>query len=200
MAADPAHPDARAEAGASLLALGRDAAARAVFTGVLALRPRHEAALTGLAQVARRRGDRAAALDWLRRALAARPDHLGLRLEAAYDMLALGRIAAAEAAFTAAAALAAPGDARALLGLGHAARARGERGAALARFRAALDAAPTDPDARLEVAAELAEAGEADAAATLIEAVLAEDPARLAARMQRGHLARQISDHAGALE
>ncbi len=196
--ADPAHHDARAEAAASLLALGRSTAAQTMFAAILAEAPWHVAALAGRAQAARQRGDRAAALRWTECALHVAPEHLGLRLGAAYDRLALGRLAAAEADFAAVAA-AAPGDARGWLGLGHVARHAGDRAAALARFRDALAAAPADVQARLEVAAELAEADDTAAAAELVGVVLAVQPDNLQARLQLGHLARQASDHAAAL-
>ena len=177
--ADPAHLDIRAEVGGSLLDLGRLDSAQAVLASVLAEMPSHRGALAFMARAARQRGDRVVALDCVRLALAATPGQTGLRLEAAHDMLALGRLDEAEATFRALVADRVP-DARALVGLGHVARQRDDRSAALDWFRAALAASPDSNDARLEVAAELAETGEEAAALVLLEQAVAAEAGAIA--------------------
>jgi tetratricopeptide (TPR) repeat protein len=196
--ADPSHLDIRAEVGGTLLDLGRTDSAKAVLDSVLLVSPSHRGALAGMARAARLGGNRAAALGLVERALACDPGHTGLRLEAGHDLLALGRLDEAEATFRSMAADR-HRDMRALMGLGHVARGRDDRATALEWFRAALNAAPGDTDACLEVAAELTETGAEGEALEVLEQVLASQPRCRTALMQCGHLARRAGDRAAAL-
>jgi tetratricopeptide (TPR) repeat protein len=148
--------------------------------------------------MARSGGNVEAALGFVERALASGPRHVGLRLEAAHDLLAIGRLDAAEVAFRGLAAEC-NRDVRALQGLGHVARLHDDRAAALDWFRAALVAAPANIDARLEVAAELAECGSEVEALALLEQMLAQEPSNAQALMQRGYLSRRLGDRSAAL-
>ena len=99
-------------------------------------------ALVKLAHVARREGDRAAALAAFEAAAAANPTRVGLKAEVATELRALGRLDEAEALLRQVLAID-PLHVASLAELGHIARRRGDRAAALAAFEAAAAANPT---------------------------------------------------------
>ncbi|TDG02249.1 tetratricopeptide repeat protein, partial [Paracraurococcus ruber] len=106
----------------------------------------------GLGHLARGRGDHAAALAEFAAAAAAAPRDPWPRIEAATSLRQLRRFAEAEAECAAALELR-PGEVQALLGLGHAARGRGDLAGALRHYRAAVAAGgPRNPWPRLELA------------------------------------------------
>jgi len=130
-------------------------------------------AQVGLGHLAERGGDRAAALAHFRAALASAPGHIGLRLEVARILAALGQAQEAEHQYCATLA-ADPHNLAALVGLGHLARTTGDREAALRWFREAAAAHPAQLPIALEIATELRDAGDfAQARAAVQEALLA---------------------------
>jgi tetratricopeptide (TPR) repeat protein len=126
----------------------------------------------GVARCARKRGDHAASFACLEAAAAANPTHAGLRLECAADLRALRRLDEAEAIYRAVIEID-PRNVPARLGLGHCARQRGDRQAAMEHCRAAITAAPANPWPLLDLAADLRETGALDEAeATALQALL----------------------------
>jgi Flp pilus assembly protein TadD len=166
VAADATNTRARLESATDLRELGRLDEADQVCREVLAEMPDQPQALMGLGYTARqRRGATAKALMYFQRASAAAPGDPWPWLETAAELRELGRLEEAEAAcHTVLTTVPAAGDApaghaparwRALMGLGHCARGRGDRTEALGRFTDAAATALSEPWPRLEVATEL---------------------------------------------
>lgn len=84
-AAQPENADAHLQLGLALLAAGKLDDAEASFRRTLAIAPAYEDASIGLARVAQRRGDRAAALQALEPVSPANGDAAGLRSQLAAD-------------------------------------------------------------------------------------------------------------------
>ena len=154
--------------------------------------------LVARARDAREAGQRAQSLALFREAAALQPNHLGLRMEAASDLVSLGRQADAEAEYRAVL-LIDPLHAGALISLGHAARKRGDRDAALSCFRQACDADPAHIWARMEAAAELREAGRMADAEAEYHVVLADFPGQSIALLGLAACARQRGNTAASL-
>ena len=178
-----------------LIELGRNAEAMRVLE---ALRPLHSHPVDVLMRqghLARRQGDRAAALGYFVAARDAAPDHADVLLELAWELAGQRR---EEEASALAQALrdTGPTDGRTWLRLGHIARLMQLRALALTDFRQAHRLAPEDDDIRLWLATESREQGLLDEAATL----LAGADASLRAWLERGHLARAAGDKPGALD
>ncbi|MBM6582737.1 tetratricopeptide repeat protein, partial [Microvirga sp. BT689] len=89
----------KVEAATDLRELGRLDEAEAAYQEVLQGKPHHFGALFGLGYVARRRGDRAAAVAWFQAAATADSSQLTAKMEAATDLRELGRLDEAEAAY-----------------------------------------------------------------------------------------------------
>ncbi len=161
--------------------------------------PRDVPGLIAAARLARAAGQREASLAWLRTAIRLQPAHAGLRTEAAVDLAALGRTDEAEAEYRAVLHLH-PGHPGAHVGLGHAARRRGDRQAALGHFQAAWDANPAQVQPGLEAAAELCQLGRVDDAEALYQAVLARSPGQPGALLGLATCARRRGDLTAALD
>ena len=155
-------------------------------------------ALVKLAHVARREGDRAAALAAFEAAATANPTRVGLKAEVATELRALGRLDEAEALLRQALAID-PLHVASLAELAHVARRRGDRAVALAAFEAAAAANPTHAGLKAEVAFELRELGRLDEAETLLRQALLLQPQHAASLAQLGHIARRRGDRAAAL-
>ena len=155
-------------------------------------------ALVKLAHVARREGDRAAALAAFEAAAAANPTRVGLKAEVATELRTLGRLDEAEALLRQALAID-PLHVGSLAELGHIARRRGDRAAALAAFEAAAAANPTHVGLKADVASELRELGRLDEAEVQLRQALALQPQHAASLVQLGHIARRRGDRAAAL-
>ena len=187
VATDATDTGARFESATALRELGRLDEADQVCREVLAEMPDQPQALMGLGYTARQRhGATAQALMYFQSALAAAPRDPWPWLEAATELRELGRLEEAEAAcHTVLNMVPAAGDTpaghaparwRALMGLGHCARGRGDRTVALAQFMDAAATASSEPWPRLEVATELRELGRIDEAEAVYRDVLAEHP------------------------
>ena len=192
----------RLDAATELRVLGRTVEAAGHYTDILAQDAENFWALMGLGHCARAAGDRAAALGFFQRAIAANktPSQVQPRLEAATELRVLGRTAEAEPLYAAVQAQE-PGNVTALMGLGHCARAAGDRAAALGFFENAITAnkAPTQVQPRLEAAAELRSLGRIAEAAPLYAEIHAQDPDNVPALMGLGHCARHGGDRTAAL-
>jgi tetratricopeptide (TPR) repeat protein len=192
----------RLDAATELRVLGRVAEAEYLYAEIHAQDAENFWALMGLGHCARAAGNRAAALAFFEKAVAANrtPSQVQPRLEAATELRALGKIAEAEPLYAAVQAQE-PGNVAALMGLGHCARAAGDRAAALAFFEKAVAAnkTPTQFQPRLEAAIELRVLGRIAEAASIYAAIHTQDPENVPALMGLGQCARQQGDRAAAL-
>jgi tetratricopeptide (TPR) repeat protein len=171
---------------AELRELGRLDEAETILRDVLKERPQQVDALAGLAQIARRRGDRAASLAMFEAAAAANPDHPGIKAELAADLRELGRLDEAEALLREVIGLQ-PRRFDALIGLAQIARQRGDRVTSLEMFKAAAAANPKHLGAKLQAAADLRELARFEEAETVLNQVY-RLPRRLQGRRgQQGH-------------
>ncbi len=159
------------------------------------------ASMVASARLSRASGDIAGSLALFQAASLLQPAHTGLRLEAASDLLKLGRTEEAQAEYRQACLLA-PAHPGPRIGLGHCARRGGDRAAALAHFQAACDCDPDHIGARLEAAAELLALGRIDECAATYRVVLAGTPDHAGARLglancarKRGHLNESLQLH-----
>ena len=130
--ANPNHAGLKAEVALDLLELGRLDEAETLLRHVLENEPKHVESLVGLAQIARRKGDRLASLAAFEAASAANPDHHGIKAELAADLRELSRIDEAEAVLRQVLE-SEPKHVESLVELAHIARSRGDRLASLAR-------------------------------------------------------------------
>ena len=183
--AEPDHAWARLQSAADLRELGRLDEAERTYHRVLAGDARMDAALLGLGQCARRRGDRQAALAWHQLAARANPGNGWYRLECAVDLRELGELGTARGLLLT---LAEAGQhvIPALLALAAVERLAGDKAAARRVLERAVAADPGNPSALLELAAEHRLDGEPAAAARLAEAVLARHPAHVGALVSLG--------------
>ena len=97
--ADPNHAWSQHDAATELRELGRLDDAEAAFRDIVTRNPRFSPGWFELGKIARRRGDREAALEHFRAAVEADPNHLWAHQEFATELRELGRLDEAEAAF-----------------------------------------------------------------------------------------------------
>jgi len=190
--------DLRIALGLALVDQGRLPAARAVFRSVLAQEPGRFGAVLGLSKAARAAGDYETALGLAHKASRIDASELGVQLDAAFDLIRLGRLSEAEAALGGLAQRL-PEPSGAIIGLGHVARLRGDRHLALSHFLSALKRCPDRIEAMLEAAAEHLELGDIDAARGLLETALAFDAENLQALIAIGRMVLNGEGHAAAL-
>ncbi len=198
VAADPANPWVRCDAANMLRELARYDEAEMIFKTVLGDHPEHGAALTGLGHLARRRRDRAGALNYFEGAAKADPRNPWVRCDLANILRELSRFGEAETMLKSVI----ENDKRhvgALTGLGHIARQRGELDAALGYFETALKVEPQNPDLRCELAAVLREASRIDEAERVFKEVIETHPQHATALTALGQLARQREDRGATL-
>jgi tetratricopeptide (TPR) repeat protein/cytoskeletal protein CcmA (bactofilin family) len=198
VAADPANPWVRCDAANMLRELARYDEAEMMFKTVLGDHPEHGAALTGLGHLARRRRDRAGALNYFEAAAKADPRNPWVRCDLANILRELSRFGEAETMLKSVI----ENDQQhvgALTGLGHIARQRGELDAARGYFETALKVEPQNPDLRCELAAVFREASRLDEAENVLKAVIETHPQHAAALTALGQLARQREDRAATL-
>jgi tetratricopeptide (TPR) repeat protein len=156
--------------------------------------PRHAPALRALVRFAHAAGDTAAAESVLQSALAAHPDAGAFREIRAFALELSGAPVETVRAAYAEALAAAPGNALALAGLGRLA-VPDDQAKAIALFDRASAADPSSPAPQLEAAKLLVAAGEVDAAARRLDALLVKHPleADAAALRARIDLEREIA-------
>ena len=161
---EPGNVTARLQAADMLRELGRFDEAEAAYRAVLERAPGQFQALLGLGLTARRRGDDRAALPWFQEAAQSRePGSVGARLHEAEVLRELGRLDEAEAAYGFVLERM-PAHGPALASAAVNARLRGDRATALARLQRAVAADPDHIGARLELATELRDLGQIEAA------------------------------------
>jgi tetratricopeptide (TPR) repeat protein len=197
-AANPRHIWAINEAATDLREFGRLDEAEAGYHRLLEISPGHAQGQIGLGYCARRRGDRAASLALFQAAAAADPGFTWARIEVAGDLREFGRLDEAEAVCQGIL-TEQPNYAEAHLALGHCARKRGDRAAALAHFQAAAAADPKNIWARNETATELRELGQLQAAVERYRELLAISPNLVHAHLGLGYCARGRGDGVAAL-
>ena len=197
-AARPNQVGLKVETATELRVLGRLDEASALLQQALAIEPDNGHALNELGHLARRGGDRSAALAAFAAAAAAQPNSVGPKAEAATELRVLGRIDEASALLQQALAIA-PKNAHALSELGHLARRRGDRIGALAAFETAAAANPNHAGLKAEAAAELRDLGRFDEAEAMLKQALAIDPHHFASLIALGQVARRRGDHVAAL-
>jgi tetratricopeptide (TPR) repeat protein len=179
------------ESAIELLALGRLDEAEAAFRDVAKRDPSAAVAWRDLGRIARRRGDRQAALAHFQAGASLKPDDAWMLLELAAELSEFGRLDEAEAEACRAASLdmdAAPFASRSL---GSISRRRGDREAALAHFRDASEAKPDDPWTLVDVATELVELSRIREARSLLEDFLARKPASTVVLLRLADVARR---------
>lgn len=172
---------ARLEAANALHKAGRFEIARMIYESVLQDRPSSYRALLNLGDIARRRKDHAAAVEYFRAALARRPHDIRLMLATARELRRTSRLAEAEALLLAVLKTH-PQHAKALTSLGHVAAARDNPRLALQYYRDAVAANPARTDSKLGVAAQLAELWRTAEARQTYADILAEHPDHATAR------------------
>jgi tetratricopeptide (TPR) repeat protein len=198
VAAMPHDPWLRIERAADLRHFGKLDEAEAECRHVLAIAPANVQAHLGLADCARKRGDRKASAAIYRAAIHAAPEDPWPRVELAADLRETQQTAQAEILYNEVLTLL-PGNIQALLGLGLCARSRGDRPAARAHFEAAAAANPADAAPWLEIAVEQRDAGDPGAAIATAQTLLSRHPANIHALLSIGQSHRLAARHEAAL-
>jgi tetratricopeptide (TPR) repeat protein len=163
-------------------------AAEVVYQTILEKQPNDHRALLNLGYLARQRGDALAALGYFEAAAAAAaPGRTRPRLEMALELRTLGRLDEAEALYRELL-QDRPDLVRALAGLGHIARLRGQPRLALRHYRAALAVNPTRTDLKLEAAAQLRKLARFREAEEMYRAILVDQPDHAGARTRLARL------------
>jgi len=178
--------------------LSRIDEAEAEYKKVLASHPNHEKALLGFGFCARRRGDRNGALAWFQRAAAIDPGNVFYTLTIADELYHLWRLDEAETQYRQALE-AAPGSARALLGLGNCALRRGDLAAAYRHFEDSVTAAGDEREVTLSIAEALRDCGHFDRAIALTNKVLGTDAGHVRAWLVLGQVYRLAGEREAAL-
>ncbi len=150
-------------------------ATESVYQIILEKQPNGYRAPLNLGYLARQRGDSSAALSYFEVAQAANPRRARPRLEMAQELRALSRLDEAEALYLSVL-KEQPKLVRALAGLGHIARTRGDHRSALNYYRAALEVDPDRTDLKLKVAGQLRKLLRFKDAGEIYRGILAEEP------------------------
>lgn len=156
----------------------------------VAQRPARCRDLLSLGYLARRRRDRAAALEYFHAALLAKPHRRRPKIEAATELRKLSRLDEAEALYRRVLDDQ-PQHVRALAGLARIAQARGKIRLALTHYQAAVAAKPDRTDLRLKVAALLRKRSRVHEARQVYDSILAQQPNHAIARARRRKLAQR---------
>jgi tetratricopeptide (TPR) repeat protein len=176
--------------------------AESAYREALGASPGNLQAILGLGLCSQARGDWAAALHWFETAAAHHPASPWPALRGGDTLRMLGRTQEAEESYLRAlnAADAAPARAQASIGLGHCAQARGDHGAAMARFQAASAADPNDPWAHLYSGDELCALARFEDAEAAYRLASTHPVTRVRALLGLGRCAQLAGDDTGALE
>jgi tetratricopeptide (TPR) repeat protein len=155
--------------------LGRLDEAEAAFRDLVGKHPRFIHGWRGLGLTARQQGDRAAALEHFRAAVALDPGDAWPLYDMGAELRELGRLDEAEAAFRELVGKH-PRFIHGWRGLGLTARQRGDRSAALEHFRAAVALDPGSVFAQRDLAFELTESGRPEEAEAVLHSFIADNP------------------------
>lgn len=195
--ADPSQSSVMVEIASDLRAIGKISEAEQVLLNLVEQQPKNHRALVALAQIARQRGDQAAALSYLEAARDVTPNHADDRLALAAEFRDLFRFDTAEQ-ICQQVLKEAPGHSTALVELGLVARRQGKRTEALEHFRYATQAPVRNGRAYLELATELRDRGLYEEALQTIETLIQLEPGNIHAQMQRGYIWRQAGNREAA--
>ena len=196
---EPETPWVACEFGHELRELGRLDEAEAFLADLVARHDDLAGAWRGLALVARKRGDRAAALGHFQQAFARDPQNIWNLCDAAEELRELGRLDEAEAHYRQALD-AKPDMGAAWRGLGLIARRRGDRALAAEHLRKAVALDPQNPWLACDLCDDLRELGQLDEAEGHYRNILAERPGMASAWRGLALLARKKGDRAAAAE
>jgi lipopolysaccharide biosynthesis glycosyltransferase/Flp pilus assembly protein TadD len=172
--------------------------AEAKYLSLLDQAPGHTAALMALGEIARRRGDLAAALIRFAAAVASNPAQNWPEVRLADTLRDLSRFEEARAHYRAVLERS-PGQADCLAGLGVTARRLGDLQSALAHFEAAAAIDPARPWFQLMIAEILRGLRRLDEAAERYRSLLQNSPVSLDALLGLGLIARERNDNAAAI-
>jgi tetratricopeptide (TPR) repeat protein len=196
--AAPENLVAAVEIATTLVDLNRLEEAEARYRAVLKNAPGHVAALTGLAQLAQRRGDMSAAVDWLGQAADSDPSKVALQLQVGRILRSLDRLDEAEARFRQVVERS-PGCAGALINLAEIAKRRGDLPAALALYERVASSDAGKVAVQFGMADTLRKLGRFDEADAHYRAVLEQRPDHVGALSALGDTARSRGDLTAAL-
>lgn len=174
----PEDPWRRLKLGEMLLGWRRLDEAESVLQEIFCLKPQFWHAHVTLGHCARARGDHTAALGCFMAAAEMAPGDVWRWLDVAEELRQLGRLDDAEAALEQALGLA-PELWSVHLALGHCARARGNRTAALGYFETAVRLSPENIGPRLHIAEEQRDTGDLDGARRTARVLLQDHPAHV---------------------
>lgn len=181
---------ARLALGEYLLALHLNDRAESVLKDVAVVDPRRAEAFEGLAEIARRRGDRHAAAAIVRAALRERPGNEGLTLRLVGDLVGLRRFGDAEKYIAMLASAAAPSS-PVLRAAARIAVSSGDLAQAVERHRAAIAASPAEVRGYVELALLLLTHGRLDEAEGLLREAQERSPHDASCRAAAKLLARR---------
>jgi tetratricopeptide (TPR) repeat protein len=199
IAIDPDQISLKVEAASDLLEVGRLDEAEAALHELLKRSPQHFVALTVLAQVSRKRGDRTASLTYYQTAHSADPSQMFVLLQMGHDLRELGRLDEAEAVLQKLLEHR-PQHFDALMALAQVARKRNDRTASLNYYQAAESAAdPTNTGAYLRLASAYRELGRLDEAEAVLQKLLEHRPQHFDALMALAQVARKRNDRTASL-
>ncbi len=193
-----ADPAPQAAEGHAVTALGRIGKRIAIGLTVLQSDPAHIGALTDMGFIERQRGDQAASLEFLEKALASHPTSVGLMTEVAATLRMLERTEEAEALYR----RAVETDPRALASLralGQMSLVRGRIDAAIEFARAACAVDPKNIDGKLLLSSLYRDAARNAEALAIVEDSLAAAPDHPGSWREYGFLLRARGDRAQAL-
>ncbi len=165
---EPEHFWTLVDIATELRELGRLGEAEAAYRNIVTKNPSFSNGWRGLALLARQRGDRAAALEHFRAAVAADPDNVWTLQDLSTELRELGHVEEAAAAYRDLTAKH-PHSPHGWRGLALLARQRGDRAGALEYFRAAAALDPHNIWTMQDMAAELRELGRPDEAQDLVK-------------------------------
>jgi tetratricopeptide (TPR) repeat protein len=194
----PANLGVRSESAQLLRAMNRFDEARATYLTVLQSNPVNVGALTDLGLIERQRGDHAAALEYLEKALAINPQSVGLMTEVAATLRILERTEEAEALYRRAVETD-PRSLASLRGLCQMSFARGRIDEAIEFARAASAVDPDNIDGKLFLSSLYRDAARNSDALAIVEGSLATAPDHSGSWLEYGSLLRERGDRAQAL-
>jgi tetratricopeptide (TPR) repeat protein len=194
----PANLWLQCESAQVLRGLNRFDEAGATYLSVLQADPANIGALTEMGLMQRQRGDHAASLAFLEKALARRPTSAGLMTEVAATLRILERGDEAEALYRRAVETD-PRSLASLRGLCQMSFARGQIDAAIEFARAACAVDPKNIDAKLFLSSLYRDAARSAEALAIVENLLAATPDHANSWFEYGSLLRERGDRAQAL-
>lgn len=190
--AQPKTVELMAATGMAELAAGDDAGAAKRFEAVLALQPKHAAALLGMGEVSLKTGDKVAAETWFRKAAEGNP-------AAQRELLTLARIYEGEGNFDKAVALYRefPGDSLAQERIGELLLEQGKAKEAIASLEASVKGQPSFEN-RQKLAVAYLRAGDAEKAASTMQAAVEAEPGNAEAHSVYGRILRDSRQYGPA--